>query len=45
VEAGKIRRGGYVFVTWKGDLEPAHVHVYRDRELIVKWSLDEGRAV
>jgi hypothetical protein len=36
----KIRRGGYVFLTWKGDHEPRHVHVYRDGELIVKWDLD-----
>lgn len=38
---GKIRRGGYVFVTWKGDHPPRHVHVYRDGELIVKWNLDD----
>ena len=37
---GKIRRGGYVFVTWKGDHSPRHVHVYRDGGLIVKWDLD-----
>jgi hypothetical protein len=39
---GKIRRGGYVFFTWKGDHPPRHVHVYRDGRLIVKWDL-EGR--
>lgn len=37
---GKIRRGGYVFITWKGDHAPYHVHVYRDGELIVKWDLE-----
>jgi hypothetical protein len=26
---GKHRRGGYVFITWKGDHPPRHVHVYR----------------
>ncbi len=36
----KVRRGGYVFVTWKGDHAPRHVHVYRDGVLIVKWDLD-----
>ncbi|MEX2124521.1 MAG: hypothetical protein WD795_11570 [Woeseia sp.] len=36
----KIRRGGYVFVTWKGDHTPRHVHVYRDGKLIVKWDLE-----
>ena len=37
---GKIRRDGYVFVTWKGDHSPRHVHVYRDGALVVKWDLD-----
>jgi hypothetical protein len=37
---GKIRRGGYVFFTWKGDHPPRHVHVYRDGRFIVKWNLD-----
>ena len=32
----KIRRGGYVFLTWKGDHSPRHVHVYRDGRLILK---------
>ena len=37
---GKHRRGGYVFITWKGDHPPRHVHVYRDAQLVVKWDLD-----
>ncbi|MGH7582731.1 MAG: DUF4160 domain-containing protein [Gemmatimonadales bacterium] len=37
---GKLRRGGFVFLTWKGDHPPRHVHVYRDGELIVKWDLE-----
>jgi hypothetical protein len=36
----KVRRGGYVFVTWKGDHSPRHVHVYRDGKLVLKWDLD-----
>lgn len=36
---GKIRRGNYIFVTWKGDHPPRHVQVYRDSKLIVKWDL------
>ena len=39
----KIRRGGYVFVTWKGDHSPRHVHVYRDGAFIVKWDLDSRK--
>jgi hypothetical protein len=37
---GKIRRGGYVFVTWAGDHGPYHVHVYEDGRLVVKWDLE-----
>ena len=42
---GKIRREGYVFVTWKGDHSPRHVHVYRDDRLVVKWDLEEQKAM
>jgi hypothetical protein len=42
---GKIRRGGLVFVTWKGDHSPYHVHVYRDGELVVKWDLENDVAM
>jgi hypothetical protein len=37
---GKVRRGGFVFITWKGDHSPYHVHVYRDGKLVVKWDLE-----
>jgi hypothetical protein len=36
----KVRRGGYVFLTWKGDHSPRHVHVYRDGVLVLKWDLE-----
>lgn len=42
---GKIRRGNFVFVTWKGDHAPRHVHVYRDGKLVVKWDLENGKAM
>ena len=42
---GKYRRGGYVFITWKGDHPPRHVHVYRDGTLVVKWDLDNKKAM
>jgi hypothetical protein len=38
---GKIRRGGYIFITWKGDHPPRHVHVYKDGMLVLKWNLDD----
>ena len=40
---GKYRRGGFVFVTWKGDHPPRHVHVYRGGRLVVKWDLDNQK--
>ena len=40
---GKVRRGGYIFITWKGDHPPRHVHVYRNGKLIVKWDVDGRR--
>lgn len=42
---GKIRRGGYIFITWKGDHPPRHVHVYRDGEFVLKWDLDNKKAM
>jgi uncharacterized protein DUF4160 len=42
---GKYRRGGYVFITWIGDHPPRHVHVYRDGRLVVKWDLDNRKAM
>ncbi len=37
---GRIRRDGYVFVTWVGDHAPRHVHVFQDGTLILKWNID-----
>jgi len=39
----KIRRGGYVFLSWTGDHSPRHVHVYREGRLILKWDLDNRK--
>jgi hypothetical protein len=35
--------GGYVFVTWKGDHTPRHVHVYKAGRLVLKWDLEGKR--
>jgi hypothetical protein len=40
---GKYRRGGFIFITWKGDHPPRHVHVYRNGKLVVKWDLDNKK--
>lgn len=40
---GKVRQGGYVFVTWKGDHTSRHVHVYRDGKFIVTWDLESQK--
>ena len=29
-----------MFVTWKGDHSPRHVHVYAKGKLVVKWDLE-----
>lgn len=42
---GRVRRGGFVFVWWKGDHAPRHVHVYREGKFVVKWDLDNWMAV
>ena len=39
---GKIRRGGYIFITWIGDHSPYHVHVYKNGKLVVKWNLEHN---
>jgi len=41
VRVAKLRRGNYIFLTWKGDHSPRHVHVYSDRKLVLKWNLDD----
>ena len=40
---GKLRRGGYIFIAWKSDHPPRHVHVYRDGKLVAKWDLDNKK--
>lgn len=32
---GKIRRGGYLFIWWKGDHEPRHVHIFDNRNRLL----------
>ena len=39
----KVRRGGYVFLTWKGDHSPRHVHVYCDGKFVLKWDLENRK--
>ena len=43
ISMGKIRRGGCIFISWKSDHPPRHVHVYREGKLIVKWDNDNNR--
>ena len=32
----KIRLGGYIFIAWRSDHPPRHVHVYQKGRLVVK---------
>ncbi|HXC49570.1 MAG TPA: hypothetical protein VN634_01680 [Candidatus Limnocylindrales bacterium] len=41
----RIRRGNYIFVTWRGDHLPRRLHVYRDGRLIVKWNLETNAPI
>lgn len=41
----KVRRGGYVFITWKGDHAPRHVHVFKDGHEVLKWNLEDSVAI
>jgi len=40
---GKVRRSGYILISWKPDHAPRHVHVYRDGKLILKWDLENKK--
>lgn len=42
---GKIKRGGYFFITWAGAHPPRHVHVYVDDKLVLKWNLDSNVSI
>jgi len=39
----KVRRGGYVLLTWSGDHPPRHFHVLRNGRLVLKWDLVRRR--
>ena len=41
----KIRRGGYILFSWKSDHPPRHVHVHQEGRLIVKWDLENKKAM
>ena len=42
---GKIRRNNFVFLTWKGDHSPRHVHVYKDSKFVVKYDLENRQVM
>lgn len=39
----KIRRGNYIFISWKGDHSPKHLRVYYQGRLKVKWDLENNK--
>lgn len=41
---GKIRRG-YVFITWLGDHDPKHLHVFKNGKELLKWNLEAQVAI
>ena len=40
-----IKRGNYSFITWKGDHDPRHVHVFENGKEVLKWNLDNHVAI
>lgn len=42
---GKIRRKNYIFLSWKGDHSPRHVHVYKDSKFVVKYDLENRQVM
>ncbi len=42
---GKLRRGGFIFLTWKGDHGPRHVHIYRAGRFVLKWDLENEKVM
>lgn len=34
-----------MFLAWKGDHGPRHVHVYRGGTLVLRWDLENGKAM
>ncbi len=34
-----------MFLTWKSDHGPRHVHVYKDGKMILKWDLENEKAM
>jgi len=39
----KIRLGGYIFIAWRSDHPPRHVHVYQKGRLVVKWDWENKK--
>ena len=42
---GRVKRGGFVFLTWIGDHAPRHVHIIKDGRMILKWDLDDEKII
>jgi len=42
---GKIRRAGYIFITWIGDHAPKHVHVFKNGKEVMKYDLENKQVM
>ena len=40
---GTRKVGGYIFRSYKGDHRPLHVHIFRDRDEIGRWDIENQR--
>tara|TARA_Y100000590_G_scaffold323369_1_gene366350 strand:- start:66867 stop:67061 length:195 start_codon:yes stop_codon:yes gene_type:complete len=39
---GKLKKSGYIFITWIGDHDPYHVHIFKDGKEIAKYNLEDN---
>ncbi len=37
------RKSGYIFETFKGDHPPLHVHIYRGKQEVGRWDIENQR--
>ena len=42
---GKHKKGGYIFITWKGNHKPNHVHIIKNKREVCKWDLDNSQVM
>ena len=42
---GKLKKAGYIFITWIGDHDPYHVHIFKDGKEVAKFNLEANEVI